>query len=379
MLLNLQALRALAACLVVVVHLAAVMTVAGWSTTPALIGHCGVDLFFVLSGFLMVHTVALKPAAAGAFLLNRVIRVVPLYWLCTLAVFAIGVLRPELLGKTEVSAANLIRSLLFIPYARPNGLAEPLLFLGWTLNYEMFFYVLFAGSLLQPRAQGWGAAVAIVGLVCAGAVLTPATTLGRFYTNPIMLEFVFGMALARLLGRSRALPRDAAWLLLVAGAVILVGRFLVLPVAERAWWSGLPATLMLAGAVSLERRGSVWRAPAVQLLGAASYSLYLVHPFVAQALGKLMVAQFVDRPFMLDIGIFVIVAAVIGAAVTLHWFVERPLTAGLRRLASHPPSAVERQERSAFARSIGTDSGSSSAGVGEKIPDYARVAAEERT
>src|SRR6185437_14170487 len=132
---NIQALRAIAALLVVFVHLA--VPVAALGVAP--FGAGGVDLFFVISGFIMVYTTVGRPISGAEFLGRRIVRIVPLYWLLTLAVFGIALIAPTLLQFTTASWGQLLKSLFFIPFAKANGDVQPVLFLGWTLNYEMFF------------------------------------------------------------------------------------------------------------------------------------------------------------------------------------------------------------------------------------------------
>ena len=359
MLFNVQVLRALAAGLVMLVHLEVLTSAAGWPTQPALFGHSGVDVFFVLSGFLMAHTTATKPVAAASFFLNRLIRVVPLYWLCTLAVSIIGLVRPTFLATTKISASTVAKSLLFVPFAKPNGLVEPVLFLGWTLNYEMLFYVLFALAILSSGGRRVAVATCvIIGLVATGALFSPVSVPARFYTNPIMLEFVLGMMLAGLLGQGRALARGTAWAVVIGGLAVLIGRFWVFPLGERAWWSGIPAALVLAGLVSLERRGVVLRARAAQLLGASSYAFYLIHPFIAQAAIMTVLTLAGTRPSLLNASIILIYVLTAAMAVALHLLVERPITAGLRRKVRHQPSTIEDEERG-IGEAIATVTGES--------------------
>src|SRR5262249_39672775 len=134
---SLQALRAVAALSVVLYHIDFIGR-----------GAFGVDIFFVLSGFIICHVTA---ADRQHFLLKRLIRIVPLYWARTLVVCALALAAPRLLQTTSDSWMGLLKSLFFIPYEKESGRVYPVLFLGWTLNYEMFFYVVFSIALaLRP-------------------------------------------------------------------------------------------------------------------------------------------------------------------------------------------------------------------------------------
>ena len=166
----------------------------------------GVDVFFVISGFIMAYITADKfgrPGASGQFLTRRLIRLVPLYWLFTLAMLAAMVLVPGQLAHTALNPAHILASYLFIPWLDSTGLAHPILGLGWTLNYEMYFYVIFAVMLFLPRRIGlWSLAVLFCALALLHPAIDPAQVQLSFWTDPIILEFLFGIGLA-MLGRQR--------------------------------------------------------------------------------------------------------------------------------------------------------------------------------
>src|SRR3569623_79790 len=117
----------------------------------------GVDVFFVISGFIMYYISAGefgRPGAQSRFLPRRIIRLVPLYWLFTLAMLAAMLLVPGQLAHTVLDPLHILASFVFVPWLDSTGLAHPILGLGWTLNYEMYFYVLFSFALLLPRRIG---------------------------------------------------------------------------------------------------------------------------------------------------------------------------------------------------------------------------------
>src|SRR5882672_247790 len=163
---SVQALRALAALCVVVYHVDFVGR-----------GAFGVDIFFVISGFIICHVTAKDH---DGFLRKRLIRIVPLYWAGTLCLYCLGLVAPRLL-QSEPTLSGLVNSLLFIPYAKEGGRVYPILFLGWTLNYEMFFYALFACALaLNRRLAPITVCAALVVLVAAGQPVAPSSVIGRF-------------------------------------------------------------------------------------------------------------------------------------------------------------------------------------------------------
>jgi peptidoglycan/LPS O-acetylase OafA/YrhL len=284
---NIQALRAVAALMVVCVHLQVLAMMGGAPDRLTDAGNAGVDLFFVISGFIMVFTTGRKPQGSVAFLGSRLRRIAPLYWTVTLAVFAVARLTPSLIQHTPSDFGRLIQSLLFIPALRPDGTVRPVVFVGWTLNFEMAFYVLFALGLLAPRR--WIGVLAAAGMlvldVVWGWAARPASPALAFYTTPMVLEFGAGMILGLVWPRLNP-PERLAWPL---AAVIAAGFLLMLcapwlwPHADRVFAFGLPATAIVAAALALERQGRAARWRWLQALGAASYAIYLSHFFVTQA------------------------------------------------------------------------------------------------
>lgn len=282
MLLNVQVLRAVAALLVVIVHLEVLAKISGLPQGVTVFGNSGVDLFFVISGLIMVVTTAQKRQTSCEFFRNRVTRIVPLYWLVTLSVTVIGVAAPALLQATVVTPSFILKSLVFVPYQRLDGAMEPIVFVGWTLNYEMAFYAIFASAMLLPRT---------LGLVLTFLVLSFAAITGRlfhfsdpilsFYTAPIVIEFGLGIVLGMLFVSDR-LPHSPHWRLPVAViaalafAVMVMGPWLWHGM-DRAMLFGVPAFVIVGCALIAERSGLALNARWLQLLGAASYSIYLTH------------------------------------------------------------------------------------------------------
>jgi peptidoglycan/LPS O-acetylase OafA/YrhL len=290
-----QALRAFAALCVAFVHIAhddiangadpdgifkAITTFFPWDA--------GVDIFFVISGFVIVHASAKLFAAPGgpkAFLRRRLTRIVPLYWIMTTAFVAVLCLnRAEIhgdIGGPEFLAA----SYLFIPWKRPDGVMQPAFGLGWTLNYEMFFYAVFAPFLLLARPY----AVAGLALLFGALVVFRADFAMPqlvFWSDPIILEFVFGMIIALLAARSVTLPL-ALRAGLIGGAIVAF-HYNAAGHGLRPVIYGLPAACLVACAV-LTPAEKTFSMPERFLirLGDASYGMYLVHPFVMRLFSTL--------------------------------------------------------------------------------------------
>ena len=194
---------------------------------PAAFGQVGVDIFFVVSGVIMWVTTATDSSLnPWLFFRLRLIRIVPLYWFYTTAYVVVATVAPTQLFSAALTPWYVISSLLFIPTRHPNGDIVPVYSLGWTLNYEMFFYFLF-GLCLLARSQTvrlFAISAAIGGLVIVGAIVKPESAVGLTYTDPIMLEFLAGVLIgsAFLKFGTRALPAFVGGVaILASGALFL--------------------------------------------------------------------------------------------------------------------------------------------------------------
>ena len=229
--------RALAALSVVWVHARyAVPGIAERLGAP-FFGASGVDVFFVISGFIMVAATSAKELTPASFLSLRIIRIAPLYWLATLALAASAAAA----GRAH-SAEEMVKSVFFIPYrsgGSPSGV-WPILENGWTLNFEMFFYALFSLALAAPGRVGLpGLVLSLGSLAALGRLFGPfESPCASVYTSPRLLEFAAGMTLAQAWGECGAkyrLPQPELLLALglyCLGAaqsplVIMGGAFLV--------------------------------------------------------------------------------------------------------------------------------------------------------
>jgi exopolysaccharide production protein ExoZ len=329
MLTSVQVLRGIAALMVVIFH---VPTAIGLRDLNIPILSSGVDMFFVISGFVMVLATAERRRDAVTFVAQRFKRIVPFYWVMTL-VMAGSLL---LFSERVVSLEEIAKSMLFVPYLdTTSGFVQPVLGVGWTLNLEILFYLLFAATMaLSALAQ-----VATIGLIFAGAVLariifSPADdTVLFFYTTPVLFEFLAGILIGYQLHRIRRLP-TAVGALAVGFAVIsiFVMRFgFTLP---RTAEQGIPAAMMVVGCIRLEHYFKKYAPMALSRLGDASYSLYLVHPIVLLAAAPIVAATNVSHWLS---GGFVVSVCIVASMVT-YKYVEKPILA-VSRLCQFPRTA----------------------------------------
>ncbi len=325
-----QALRALACLLVVAYHALEAwgrIIAPGRSSIEAWPnGSAGVDLFFVISGFvILVSSARLRAQQAGglAFMARRLERIVPLYWLLTLFKLSITLASPGLTPGTRPDAWNVVASLLFIPARDAAGLIRPVLPVGWTLNFEMLFYLIFAGALVIRVHPLKLLLPVLVPLGLAGFFWQESWPAPLSFANGLVLEFCFGVALAALLQRFGAPRAAASAVLLLAGIALLM---LVVPMGNWrfAGW-GVPATMIVTGAVGLEDVLGRRLAPAVLMLGDASYAIYLSHLFVMPVLAHALLHLHLPAGLALAALIALGLVMSSGAGVGLYLLLDAPV------------------------------------------------------
>jgi len=352
---NLQILRFVAAALVLISHVqhealkGKALDISQYHPWDFIYFAGGVDIFFVISGFIMYAIASGDFGRAGAsprFVLRRIVRIVPPYWLFTTAMVAAAVIFSGHVTHSALDLKHVLASYLFLPYENPYGRAYPVLMLGWTLNYEFYFYMVFGAALLLRKPLGLTLLFGVIGgsglLGMAG--LVDAMPL-RYWSNPIVLEFLLGILLAMARERGVRLSAAGCWGLIAlgAGGMLLMQQ---LGIASHYWnfrvlWMGLPALLICAGVVlSRDNQQPVNRLRRqLVLLGDASYSIYLSHPFALNAVAVAWPATGITDPWMY---VAVATLASLLAGVAVHLLIEKPLTAVLNRrlnarLDAHKP------------------------------------------
>ncbi len=345
---SIQALRAIAALSVAFGHLQSEsLTMPAAATTgyvPIVLDltGAGVDLFFVISGFVMVYASRdLSQTAGGGqlFLKRRIARIVPFYWMMTTLFLLTMVLMPHALSSAAPTPIEILKSYLFIPYVHAGAdVIRPVYKLGWTLNYEMFFYFVFAALLFLPmRWTVFVTAVLFSGLVALGATLSPSSGILSFWTNPIILEFVMGsfIALAFLHGWRQGIGGASALLFLgICGFAVTTITGLDAHGSWRPLLWGLPAALIVAAAaLKSDAIAPAGRAMGFLVaLGDASYALYLLHPMVIRALR--LSWDRLGLSIALSPWIFIGAALVVLVPVALmvNIWIERPMTKYVQKL-----------------------------------------------
>jgi exopolysaccharide production protein ExoZ len=342
MLIQLQYLRAIAALMVVYFH--AILQLRNVQPDAVmnglLFGKSGVDLFFVLSGFVMWITTADRQIGAREFYLRRIIRIVPLYWMLTLVAAATALIIPSALKSTVFDLPHVVATLLFLPWINPadpaGSMIAPVIVPGWTLNYEMYFYLLFGALLgLSKAVRPYALAVLLLAIFLLCQFLGPDLTAARFYGDAVVFEFVIGVAIGKLYLDGHRISGALAWpLVAVAGAIMLHSDWTEWDL-PRLFTVGLPAAVIV-GAFALT---DFSRKPVLGWLahlGDASFSLYLSHIFVLA--GARMLYGRLPFAWMQNEALFLILclAASIVVAILLHNLFEKPVDRFLRSRRQAP-------------------------------------------
>ena len=362
--LNIQLLRFVAALMVVLVHSTFYVNERLWPHfTIYDEGVRGVRLFFVISGMVMVlSSEQLRVADKGwvIFAVKRVVRIVPLYWLVLiLKIIALSFTNFAL--HSQIDTFYYLQSFLFVPAKGLDGAITPLHGVGWTLNFEMFFYFLFTVALFfRIRPLAIIAPVLILLTLISPYRSSDWPVALQFYANGAVLDFFAGMLIAYWCQRGLALSKGLSWVFVVAG---LAGLFAPVQWPEMPELAGsllitTLSVLVIVGAAALEpSAGRIMPRWAI-FMGSASYALYLVHPLVAPGAPWLFAKLGIMLPWVAA-ALSVAVALVSGAL--LYIVAEVPITdyfgrlvgqlafmkAQRRVLTDQPPLPISHEEAAA--------------------------------
>jgi len=316
---NIQALRAFAALIVIFFHL--VGNAHKHGIFPVVLnplgqwGNSGVDIFFVISGFVMVESQRGKPTTAVNFLTRRILRIVPLYWLLTLAYWALGTLAPSLFPNLKLSIPWLVASLAFM--SGIFGFPAPILGQGWTLEFEMLFYLVFASALWMRNSVKSGILTIAIML----------STVMAFHSNAIILEFCFGVLVGLIYGKFKLSALMSYSFLGIGVACFLFTLLFGIGSWNRVLVFGIPAFFLVLGLVNVRQTQN----KLFIMLGDSSYSAYLFQFFAIPFLFKF--ADILPKTRSLsDIVILLFAIITVVAGQILYQVVERRMTIKLKSI-----------------------------------------------
>jgi len=234
---------------------------------------------------------------------------------------------------SDLSTYNFFGSLLFVPEVK-NDAFHPVVLQGWTLTYEMFFYSVFAiGLLIVEKWRFWLLTI-VFGLLFLLQPFIPAVHL-RTLANPIIVEFLLGVALAQLWVSGRPIPLWAAALTLFVGLALFASVDDLVPSLPRLFRWGGPAVMVVGGSVFIERAWTMKRVSILGLLGDASYSIYLWHVVTAALIDGLLLKLKLPLMFhAVSVG-----ALTLASTVTLYLLIEKPIIQFFAGTIDHPLQA----------------------------------------
>lgn len=335
--LNIQALRGIAVVLVIAFHLQGneEKYFHGYTILPDFltIGSSGVDLFFVISGFMMVAITSGRFQKTGAiyqFLYHRVTRIYPMYWFYSILMLIIYLIQVKTGNNTRI--VDITSSFLLLPQDN-----LPLLVVGWTLVHEVYFYVVF--SILLAFHERWLLALLVTwGLALISASLIPYVNATiKLISNPLTLEFIFGCIVALIHFTKKPSLEFAKYLGWPLLSISFIGWLLAYSICMRngfqpvsSDWSrifvfGIPSTIFLYALVTIEKSSS-WRLPNWLIsIGDASFSIYLSHLLIIAAIGRIWQQLGMSGIWANAAVLTAMFFAVLAIGMASFRFMERPL------------------------------------------------------
>ena len=333
---SLQVIRGFAACFVLLFHgSGSCQAQLGYSYATNLLkfGSSGVDIFFVLSGFIIYYTSASKKLTVTEFLLRRCARIFPIYWVALSFMLSLFLVERFLLhgSTTSSTLVNTVqtgglelffKSILLIPND-PNILA-----VSWTLSYEIVFYLLFGLAFFQKSAYFMYALVTWVAFNFIHCFLSPISdvVININLFQPIVIEFLYGCIVAILILKSA----NKYWKLsLISGGILFIiaalslQDFLSIPenIQFRVLGYGLPAALVISGAAHIKRRFPKF----LTYLGDASYSIYLFHIPLLGIFIKTLCLLKINQYFSNCLGVTFILLAILFLCCLIYTLIEKPM------------------------------------------------------
>jgi exopolysaccharide production protein ExoZ len=313
-------------------------------------GYGGVDLFFVISGFVIAHSSAAdldKPARFKSYWYKRIIRIFPIYWAVLLAVVLGSMMVAPSAKSTTFSVPAHLSEWISTILLLPNH--KPVVGVSWTLSYELFFYLMFSLLVLSKRFWRIPAGILAGSLVFFSAQhgLVKALPIVSFVVSPFNIEFAAG-AFAWYLVKRVSLTAYAYLLMISVGlgvALTFLPTVTNENYSQRVLIFGFSSFLIVWALTGLEksnRKGAhlpIW----FDYVGDASYMLYLIHFPVLVFANKLIQLLTQDSFWVMTFNM-VLVSAVVIISVYIHWHIEKPLLSFLKRrqkINTSPVLAVE--------------------------------------
>jgi len=320
MYISVQYLRAIAALMVVLTHLSFKLEVYSSNFLDYFtIGNYGVDLFFIISGFIMCHSVADKNITFTGFMKARVQRIFPLYWILTLLALVIFIIKPSLVNSSG-GETSLFSSFTLIPTGN-----KLLINNGWTLSFEFLFYFVFAICLSFSKHYRLFSSVILFIMALIGSFFSFTNPQLTFITSPLLLEFIMGIIAYKVIVGGK-LKQSVSYFFLLVAIVLLILLNHYGPVENpfgRTLYAGIPMFFLFIGFVSLEGKLKS-KNELFYMIGMSSYSLYLIHPFVLSGVNVVF-----RKVGLVEFSFFYALTMLIASVVVgllCFYFVEKPIS-----------------------------------------------------
>jgi peptidoglycan/LPS O-acetylase OafA/YrhL len=316
---NIQVLRAFAAVSIVIVHtLLGIHSYGFQSLNKFNLDDFGVDIFFVISGFIMVFIQNNYKRNSIDFFIQRVKRILPIYWICNFIILLLFLLFPAIFNTLKINFDHFFLSLFFL--SQYIFLDKPIIIAGWTLEYEMLFYFLFAIfiNIKNIKFSYFFIFITITILCFTGLI------------NLIFIEFLFGMLIGIIYINSSKVKifflHNYCYYFLIFGFIILFLPIFNSLELNRLIKYGLPSTLIVLGSIYAKQITNKYAI----LIGNASYSIYLAQGFCIPAILKFFKIFFPE--FNVVIIFFILLIGSVLFGLFIYYFIERNLSLLIKKL-----------------------------------------------
>lgn len=298
-------------------------------------GANGVRLFFAISGFVMIvssENLVKNVKGWKIFAIKRIIRIVPIYWILTTFKLFVLIFASSVILHANLNIGYIIKSYFFIPASNVDGSLSPLLGVGWTLNFEMFFYLMFTIALAFKIKPLIFLSFIFIPLSIMSIFKTDEWNSLRFYANPIVLDFLYGMVAGELILKGKKLYKKWAIPIILLGLMYLflprLDMFSVIYNYDNITF-GVASFCVVFGGASIENQYGILMPKWLIYLGGASYSLYLIHPIIgpiAPTVLNLLNLKFTSFSILISL----VLAILFGTL--FYKYCEKPITQFLSKL-----------------------------------------------
>lgn len=307
-------------------------------------GMFGVDLFFVISGFIMIAVTRGKfqnLKQATRFLYHRASRIYPTYWFYSLLVLGVFLFKPTLVNSSQGNEVNILASFLLLPSEK-----LPLVMVGWTLIHEMYFYlVYFIFLLLVAEKHLMKALVSwVLAIVMVNIYFELNGPIEKLIFHPLTIEFVMGCFLGIYFSRTINKNKYRNSLLFLAASAVFIasiyGHNLYQSytghIEPQNWWRvlifGIPAIIIVFCFLSAERNGFIIHS-SIGNIGDASYSIYLSHILTLSAAGRAWSEVSLDSVSDNLVILPTLMILVVAVGMLSFRYIEKPLLFYCRKIA----------------------------------------------